>query len=353
MRTKGCRHTYGIRATILIVALLFSLHSTAQEKTGSKFNKIVQETVDFVDYVLNDIDTTYIEKNEYNMTIMPEYSYRYEHYSIGTTGKNGQSMGIAPDGRNLLTLNIGWRWLIVGYSFDLDNNRPMTEFNTSLYSTRFALDLFYRKGSEGYKISRLDGFESGDKLLQGEDWECDGLTTIKQLGLGVSYAWNKRFSYAAAMGQSTVQRSSAGSFILGAGYNWQKLTFNHDKLDPILKAELKDELKFKQAKFHDFSISVGYGYNWVLSRNLLAGISFEPAISYKKVKLEYTDYNSSQKDLSMDFMTRAALTYNNNKYYAGATLESHTYCFDKNDLYIRDGFGVLQVYAGFYFWRRK
>ena len=353
MRAKGSRHRYGTRAIIVIIALMFSLHATAQESIGNKLKKIAQKAVGFVDYILNDVDSTYIEGSRYNMSFMPEYSYSYEHYSIGTTGKDGQSIGVAPQGRNLLTLNIGWRWLVVGYSFDLDNNRPLTEFNTSLYSTRFALDLFYRKGSEGYKINRLKGFNSKDELLQDENWDCDGLTTVKQLGIGLSYAFNKQFSYSAALGQSTVQRVSAGSFILGIGYNWQKFSFNQDNLDPVLKAELKDELKFRQARFHDFSISFGYGYNWVFSKNLLAGISFEPALSYKKAKLEYTDYDSRTGGINMDFMTRAALTYNNNKYFAGASLESHTFCFNKNNIYIRDGFGILEVYIGFYFWRRK
>ena len=350
MKIKGCSYIYGIRAIMTIIVLMFSMHAVAQESTGGKLKKIVQGTVDFIGYVLNDVDTTYIEKNSYNMTFMPEYSYSYEHYSIG----NGvQSIGIVPDGRNVMSLNIGWRWLIVGYSIDLQENRPLQEFNTSLYSTRFALDLFYRKGSEGYRIKRLKGFSSGEELLGNGNLDCDGLTSVKQLGLGVCYAFNKRFSYSAALGQTTIQRVSAGSFILGAGYNWQKLSFNHDGLDPIIKAELMDELKFREARLNDFSISLGYGYNWVFSKNFLAGISFEPAVSYKKARLEYVDDNSQQAAMNLDFMTRAALVYNNNRYYAGASLESHTYCFNKSDIYIRDGFGVLEAYIGFYFWKRK
>ena len=67
-----------------IIVLMFSIHAAAQENTGGKLKKIVQGTVDFIGYVLNDVDTTYIEKNRYNMTFMPEYSYSYEHYSFGT-----------------------------------------------------------------------------------------------------------------------------------------------------------------------------------------------------------------------------------------------------------------------------
>ena len=342
----------GLRAIIIIIVLTFSMQATAQNRNIEKIKRIVQCTVGFVDYVLNDVDTTYVEGNLYNLTIMPEYSHSYERYSIGTTGRGGQRIDIAPDNRGVATFNVGWRWLIVGYSVDLHGGRPLTEFNTSLYSTRFALDLFYRKSSEGYKIRSLDGFYSAGKPLQGYSKGLDGFG-VEQIGLGLHYAFNKRFSYSAAYGQSTIQRASAGSFILGADYNHQKFTFDYNKIAPLITEQLQENLKFKQARYNDFSISFGYGYNWVFAKNFLAGMSFEPAISYKKATLEYSVDKKLQADVNLDFTTRAALVYNNNRYYAGASFESHSYGYDRNSLYIRDGFGLLEIYAGFFFWRRK
>lgn len=343
-------HLSGFRTIMIVIVLMFSLQTTAQNRNIEKVKRIVQCTVDFVNYVLNDIDTAYVQGNLYNLTIMPEYSHSYERYSIGTRG--GQRIDIAPDNRGVATFNVGWRWLIVGYSIDLHGGRPLTEFNTSLYSTRFALDLFYRKSGDGYRIKSLEGFNNTGKPLQGYNKNFDGFA-VEQIGLGLHYAFNKRFSYAAAYGQTTLQRASAGSFILGADYNHQKFTFDYDKIDPLIAEQLQDGLKFKQAGYNDFSISFGYGYNWVFAKNFLAGMSFEPGISYKKTILEYTGNKSLQANANLDFTTRAALVYNNSRYYAGASFESHTYRYGKNSLYIRDGFGLLEVYAGFFFWRRK
>ena len=340
------------RTVMTIIALLLCMHATAQERGFDKIKRIVTGTVDFVDYVLNDVDTAYVDKNLYNMTFMPEYSFSYEHYRLGTMGDAGQSIGILPDNRNVMTLNIGWRWLIVGYSIDLQKNRPLKEFSTSLYSTRFALDLLYRKGSEGYRINDIVGLTDGDRRLP-EEFIDEDILTVKQLGVGLHYAFNKRFSYGAAYGQSTIQRVSAGSLVLGAGYNLQEFAFDHEKVESSTGTALNEELKFKEAVYNDFSISLGYAYNWVFARNFLAGISFEPAVGYKQTWLQYSDRNHTQGSINLDFTTRAALVYNNNRYYAGASLESHTFYYHKKPLYITNGFGLLEVYVGFNFWRRK
>ena len=69
--------------------------------------------------------------------------------------------------------------------------------------------------------------------------------------------------------------------------------------------------------------------------------------------MQYNDETDRQGSIGMDFTTRAALTYNNQRYYAGASLESHTYLYHKKPLYMTNGFGVLEVYVGVNFWRRK
>ena len=45
------------RTVMTIIALLLCMHATAQESGLDKIKRIVTGTVDFVDYVLNDVDT--------------------------------------------------------------------------------------------------------------------------------------------------------------------------------------------------------------------------------------------------------------------------------------------------------
>lgn len=367
MERNGKGINSGIRAIITVVALLLCCtYSKAQapssEETGveitrkksgtEKLKDFTLKTINFVDWLLNTVDTTYVEKCKYNMTLMPEYSYGYEHYRFASSAGERQSISIAPNGYSTIGLNIGWRWLIVGYSINLQENHPSTDFNASLCSTRFVLDLYYRKNSEGYRIKRLSGFNDGGKELKGYESKFNGLT-VEQAGAGVYYAFNNKFSYAAAYGMSTVQRRSAGSFVLGMGYNQQRFLFDHSSLAPQIAMGLKDGLNFKELRYNDFNISFGYSYNWAFAKDFLAGITLSPSIGYKKGVMLFPHSSSIEASLNFDIVTRAALIYSNGKYYAGATLDSHAFFYNRNGFSAINGFGVLEVCAGFNFWRKK
>jgi hypothetical protein len=105
-------------------------------------------------------------------------------------------------------------------------------------------------------------------------------------------------------------------------------------------------------KYKDFSINFGYSYNWVFAKDFVANISLTPAIGYKNTSLKLHNSKVFLSSINFDLITRAAIVYNNSKYYAGASLVSHTYSYNKSSLAILNGFGVINVYVGFNFWRR-
>ncbi len=356
MRKTGRSNIFGTKAIIAFIALVLCTQATAQEgKPKSAVDKIKNftlATVDFVDRLLNTIDTTYVTGNAYNMTIMPEYSYNYEHYSFEALGDDKQCISVAPDSRHKLTFNIGWRWLFVGYSVDLHKKNPYTDININLYSPRFGLDLFYRKCSEGYKIRSLSGFYEDGMPLQGYNRNFNGIK-VEQIGFNLYYVFNKRFSYPAAYAQSTLQRISAGSFILGVNYNHHNFGFDHEKFDPKISAQLNEKLKFKNLRYNDFSINFGYSYNWVFTRKLIASASITPAVGYKSTSLKQAEKSNPLSGINFDVITRASVVYNNGKYYAGTSLIAQTYHYKRDNLSIVNGFGVVNAYVGFYFWRKK
>ena len=83
----------------------------------------------------NDIDTRYVEPQHYNYTTMLQTTYTYEAYTIKS--ESGQSFTLAPEPSLKIGPYIGWRWLFLGYTFDvnhLESNNKKTEFDLSLYS---------------------------------------------------------------------------------------------------------------------------------------------------------------------------------------------------------------------------
>lgn len=85
-----------------------------------------------------------------------------------------------------------------------------------------------------------------------------------------------------------------------------------------------------------------------------------PAIAYKKAKFDgqVSDTTDSQwlnwtNDINFDIITRAALVWNNKKYYIGASFVLNTYDYRKSNFSMTNSFGSLRIYAGFNFWKQK
>lgn len=363
---------YTIRKAILVLAIMVTAaiasnaqnndrtHTRIIEYTQDKLYKaesIINDKLDKAENIINEKldskDSLYVTPNAYNMTIMTQYSYAYEYYRF-TSKDNSQSISLRPDNGNKVGLYIGWKWIFLGWSFDMTKNDAKSDINLSFYTAKIGIDLLYRKRDKGFNLSDTKGFvnEYGYKI-RNYDNSFDGFST-KQKGISLYYIFNnKRFSYPAAYSQTTNQRISAGSFILGLTYSEQTFGFNYSKMDPMLQNSLKDELKFDKVKYKDFSINFGYSYNWVFAKNCLANLSLTPGVGYKNSSLKINDSKEFISNINFDLITRAAVVYNNSKYYIGASFVSHTYSYRKSKLSVVNGFGTINVYAGFNFWKKK
>lgn len=334
-----------------IIDLTDELAHTVRD-TGRKIRKEVKD--------FNAIDTTFISPNLYNLAFMLEHSTWYEHYRLGNnSGDHPQKIGFSPTLGTKLGIYFGWRWIFLGYSFDVEDlfggnkNKPKKkEMSLNIYSSKFGIDLYYRKTGSDFKLRSYSGFNVSDAF---RDTHFDGLqSSIK--GLNTYWIFNHRkFSYPAAYSQSTNQRKSAGSFMLGFSYSQHKISFDYYKLPEPMRAQLSTSLQFNKIKYSDYSLGFGYGYNWVFAKNWVSNLSLLPGIGYKKSKIDDRDFKNEHwtKDINFDLITRAGIVYNNAKYFMGASLVLHTYDYRKPNLAVTNSFGTLRIYAGFNFWKKK
>lgn len=326
--------------------------ATVVRHTGRRIRKEVKE--------FNAIDTNYISPNLYNLAFMLEHSTWYEHYRLGNNkGTQSQRLNFSPNLGTKMGIYFGWRWIFLGYTFDIEDlfgnnkNKPKKkEMSLNIYSSKFGIDLYYRKTGSDFKLRSYDGFNLNVPM---RNIHFDGLTSqIK--GLNAYWIFNyKKFSYPAAYSQSTNQRRSAGSFMAGFSYSQHKISFDHEKLPPSILNQLNPNLRFSHIKYSDYSLGFGYGYNWVFAKNWVSNLSLLPGIGYKKSKIDDNDFKNESwiKDINFDLITRIGIVYNNSKYFAGASLVLHTYDYRKPSLSVTNSFGTLRIYAGFNFWRRK
>jgi hypothetical protein len=145
----------------------------------------------------------------------------------------------------------------------------------------------------------------------------------------------------------------------GFAYSQHNIKFDYTCLPEEMQEQLQPSLKFHSIRYTDYNLSLGYGYNWVFARNCLLNVSLLPAIAYKKARINDQPNTASSnwmewvKDINFDLITRAGITWNNSKYYVGASLVLHTYDYRKQNFSMTNSFGSLRIYMGFNFWKRK
>ena len=348
----------------LLLLFPFSLHAQEEKKITDDIADAVRQTGrEIRDKVkdFNAIDTTYISPNLYNLAFMLEHSTWYEHYRLGNNAsKDPQRLNFSPSLGTKLGIYFGWRWIFLGYTFDIEDlfgdnkNKPKKkEMSLNIYSSKFGVDLYYRKTGSDFKLRSFDNIGIDNPSLENKHF--DGLeSSIK--GLNAYWIFNHRkFSYPAAYSQSTNQRRSAGSFMAGFSYSQHRISFDYEKLPPAILERINPSLKFSHIKYSDYSLGFGYGYNWVFAKNWVSNLSLLPGIGYKKSKIDDNDFRNESwiKDINFDLITRAGIVYNNAKYFVGASLVLHTYDYRKPSLSVTNSFGTLRIYAGFNFWKKK
>ena len=362
-----------VRQLVLYISLLVSFSLQAQsEKAGITVNDSIQEDSvttpkpsafkraikKFMNF--SDFDTLYISPNRYNYALMATHFSNFEYYSVTSEFPQPQKLSFSPNPHNKIGLYFGWRWIFLGWSVDIDDiyrktNRKNkgTEFDLSLYSSKLGVDIFYRRTGNNYKIHKIRGFY--DEIPSDYSEDFSGLK-VDIKGLNLYYIFNNRkFSYPAAFSQSTNQRRNAGTLIAGFSISKHNLDFDYQQLPAYIQERMNPGMKVNKIKYTNANISFGYAYNWVFARNCLACLSLTPAIAYKAsdVDAETQEGKAWYSKFNLDFLLRAGVVYNNGKYFVGTSFVGKNYNYHRNNFSLDNGFGTLQVYAGFNFHLRK
>lgn len=118
---------------------------------------------------------------------------------------------------------------------------------------------------------------------------------------------------------------------------------------------MNPDMRVTRIEYSNASFNIGYAYNWVFARNCLACLSLNPSVAYKSsdIETEAHEVRKTSDNFSIDFLTRAGVVYNNRKYYVGTSFVGQAFNYHRSSFSLYNGFGVLQIYAGFNFHLRK
>ncbi len=339
-----------------------------------KKKRVLRQFIDYQFVEWNNIDTTYIMPQLYDYAVMFQSTSTFENFSIRSLGEKEQTLRFSPKPTFRLGGYFGWRWLFLGYTFDVGGllgnkhgNTKKLEFDLSFYTSKVGVDLYWRKTGNDFRCTNLDKLFSKDNPRpEGLSNDFSGLDIMTR-GFNIYYIFNHRhFSYPAAFSQSTCQKRSCGTFKLGFSFTYHKVSLDETKFDPILTPHLDPTLFFNNVKYNDFSINFGYAYNWVFRKNWLFCVSLSPGLAYNVTYYNIDNIESgSDKEedskfrhfsfdkLNFDFITRLGLVYNNSKYFAGMSFRFHSFDYKNRKVAMNNSFAYLNFYVGLNFKRKK
>ncbi len=310
------------------------------------------------------LEDDYIEPQHYDFTVMMQASRSFEWFFLGS---GVQTVTLKPDDTTRFGPYFGWRWIFLGYTFDLKNigfdvgGGIKPEIDLSIYSSQVGVDLFYRKTGSDYKIRSVHlSDDKTEKLIDGLPFAG---VKVGITGVNAYYIFNHgRFSYPAAFAQSTCQKVSCGSWMAGIGYMRNSLDLDYTELQNTLRKlddgnnmKLDSALMFNHIEYSDFLVSGGYAYNWVPLKNLLVCGSAQLAIAYKtslgKLANERKGFDISK--VNPDVIGRFAVVYNNTRWYAGSSLILRTNNYSSSGFKALQLFGSVNLYVGYNFVLKK
>ncbi len=352
-----------LTAFLILLCAFVSQPVDAQDSIAGKptLPKRVINGVTSVLREFNNIDTAYIEPQHYRFSAMMQSTYMFEWYRIKS--KSGQTISFAPETRIKVGPYVSWSLLLLGYSIDLAyiSANKKREIDMSIYSSMIGVDLFYQRSGHDYNIRYVD---LGDDDLRLEETIPFGGLGVSITGINVSYVLNHRkFSYPAAFSQSTCQRRSAGTVILGMGYTRHSLSMDTERLKNTLEPYdvypyLDNDLFFNSIDYTDVAFSGGYAYNWVFSKNWLFNVTLSASLAYKHSTGDYImdalifkDFSFS--NMNFDGVGRFGLVWNNSNWFFGANGVVHSYNYKKPQFATSNYFGNVNLYVGFNFGRKK
>lgn len=254
------------------------------------------------------MDTAYCEKsaNKFGIELMD----KMQQERVDFSSPDGHRFSTSSRFSNRVGPYFGYKGFYAGATFDLfmSKAKDRSEITINLNSQLCNVELIRRRTGGDFRINEFkmhrgtDVYDMTSALL---DRNIGDYFTNKLTGINVNFFTNhRRYSNPAGFSRSTIQKRSAGSWILGAGYTQQKMHFvffeDEDVNDFIdISKEYVDKqpygtefikylmtmqdpdedatnylcLLFTRSPSHmtvdDLHLHVGYAYNWAITPRLL------------------------------------------------------------------------------------
>lgn len=317
--------------------------------TWGRFPRFCVNTYRWGDKFFNTYDSTYVEGTGYKFNVKYKTDSWVDDYIFEMP--DNYRMRMASDFCTSAGFWVSYLALSVGYDLNVSQfvggsktsrKRWQFRFNCALLSA----ELYWITNDVGTNI-RSFGKKNDMPHM---NTRFTGINT-STFGVDAYYHFNnKRYSRAAAFNYSKIQTRSQGSWFLGFSYWHQRFNFDFNRLPP----ELLHQLPINWEKFgyyyttnnDNYSVRIGYGYNWVPRRHWLIAVSESPILGLKDGTL-----NNGNRKISVSLYNRAqaSVVWNNKKWFAGIIGSAETGIFFNKEHALINGVYTFEASVGYRF----
>lgn len=329
-------------------ARAFSLNLDSIAAMG-RFPKFCIDTYRWGDRFFNGYDSAYVAPTGYRFNVKfktdswLEYdSYRFEN--------NQYQMNMVSYPSTQAGLWLTYMAVSVGYDVNVSQMLNLTHssrkrFNFQFNCMLFSADLYIQSSNAMMRI-RSFGPTGHTKKANIDFNDMDS----RIWGLDTYYFFNhKHYSQAAAFNYGRVQRKSSGSLFAGLSISGQSYKFNFSTLPPEILNQLP--ASWPQHTYivhaHNYAFKLGYGYNKVLSRRCIIGVSEAPSIGVR-----YGYIGDPEKPHTTFYAYnrfRASFVFNHRHWFAGVVGDIDTDLFSDRDHMFVTNLMSLEISVGFRF----
>ena len=343
--------------TALMLLVCAAAHAQRETTDSVRHRKpLLTRVMDGVNEFFMGCDTNYVTPQKYQLTAQMELSYWHDYYFLRSSETNN-TMVIQSDPSVILGGYIYYSILGYGVTWNLNDigspngeaNKTQMRQSLMIHTAKIFAEYYKFNSGKMAEVRSVTGMrlEGKDRSFSGLDSHCEGVSAVYMFN-------NRHFSWPAAFGENAVQRKSCGSWSIGFQYNHQQIAFDKEQLPGYLQENIDSALLFRNVNYHDYSVNVGYNYNWVMRRNLLFAASVMPSVGYRRTNITEAQetQHSILNNLSTDVNLRLSLMWNNTRLFSGLILEAHTYSYRKDKFGLTNTYGTLKYVCGFNFWRK-
>lgn len=307
-----------------------------------RFPRFLLNVYNWGDRTFNGYDPEYVVSTGKNWKVLAKSYDWVENYAM--IFSRHQTMRMRSDVYADIGGYICFMAVSVGYMFNAneligDRHDTRSNFNLNFTCSRFTIDYTDMSTRGGARITDFGSSNKSDL----KSIKFEGISN-KTRSLTTFYIFNnRRYSHAAAYCYSKYQLKSAGSWLAGFLYNYQRIGLDFNSLPQYLLDKLPPEAQTVYTfRYRDYAALGGYGYNCVMKpRRWLFNVTALLGVGYKHTSEEIRD--GSRSMVALTPVMNMAMVYNHRALFVGLNLKAlYNFYFNSNYTFLS---GILSFQA--------